>query len=274
MKITIGKCVQVLALLFAFNSLLLAQENASLIEFWDDREPDSKMSVDHQIWQSLLDAYIDDSHPSGIHRFDYENVSRSDRERLRAYLDHLQSYEPRQFNESEQKAYWVNLYNAATVSLVLQNISSIDSIRELRSGVFIPGPWKRKLVEVAGQNLSLDEIEHGILRPIFNDPRIHYGLNHASLGCPNLSNTAFTGDSVDDQLDAAAMQFIGHSRAVRIEAGQLFLSSIYDWYQSDFGGDLTEQLAHIARYVDSNSAAQLENFTSAEYSFNWLLNKP
>ena len=264
------------ALLAVCVSILVvpAFAQTELISFWDDREPGSKINVDHSQWQAILDRYLDDQHPSGINRFNYAGVNSADQQILNAYLTLLQSYEPRQFNAQEQMAYWINLYNAATVLLIVNADSSLDSIRELRSGVFTAGPWRRKILKVSGQELSLDDLEHGILRPIWKDNRIHYVLNCASLGCPNLQKTAFTGENVEALLEAAAIDYINHPRGVRIEGGRLFISSIYDWYGEDFGKGFAGIITHLVKYIEPEMGVNIQKFRKAEYSYDWTLNKP
>lgn len=257
-----------------FVAPVFAQAEAELIPFWDDREPDSKISVDHSQWQVLLNRYLDDLHPSGISRFNYAAVSTEDQRSLNAYLTFLQSYEPRQFNAQEQMAYWINLYNAATVLLIVAEDRSFDSIRNLRSGVFTPGPWQRKLLKVSGQGLSLDDVEHGILRPIWKDNRIHYALNCASLGCPNLQKAAFTAENVEALLELAATEYINHPRGIRIEGETLFISSIYDWYRKDFGAGFNDIIGHLTQYIEPEMAENIQKFSSAEYSYDWTLNRP
>lgn len=253
---------------------VFAQAKAQAISFWDDREPASKIKVDHSQWQVILDRYLDDQHPSGINRFNYAAVSSADQRRLNAYVIFLQSYEPRQFNAQEQMAYWINLYNAATVLLIVGEDRSPGSIRELRSGLFSAGPWRRKLLKVSDQELSLDDVEHGILRPIWKDNRIHYALNCASLSCPNLQKTAFTAENLEAHLELAAIEYINHPRGVRIENGTLFISSIYDWYREDFGKEFTDLIAHLVKYSEAEIAVNIQNFHKASYSYDWALNKP
>ena len=244
------------------------------ISFWDNREPDSKIKVDHSQWQAILDRYLDDQHPSGINRFNYTEVSSADQRSLNTYVTFLQSYEPRQFNALEQAAYWINLYNAATVLLIVGEDSSLGSIRELRSGLFSAGPWRRKFLNVSGQELSLDDVEHGILRPIWKDNRIHYALNCASLSCPNLQKTVFTAENLEALLELAAIEYINHPRGVRIKDGTLFISSIYDWYRDDFGKEFADLMAHLVKYSEPEMAVNIQKFRKAKYSYDWALNKP
>src|SRR5258708_8232131 len=105
---------------------------------------------------------------------------------------------------------------------------------DISPGLFARGPWDNSLIQVEGEALTLNYIEQRILRPIWNDPRIHYAVNCASVSCPNLQNRAFTGATVERMLDSAARAYINNRRGARIEGGQLIVSSIYDWYQEDF----------------------------------------
>lgn len=250
---------------------------AQSIPFWNDFEEDGVMNVNHAPWQALLDKYLDDQHPSGINRFDYEGVSDVDRQRLNDYIDYLQKLEPRQLNKAEQMAYWINLYNAKTVELVTEAYADgddISSIRQLRSGVFTPGPWERESMEIVMQELSLDDIEHGILRPHWNDRRIHYVLNCASLGCPNLLKTAFDGDNNEALMAKAEVEFLNHPRAVSIQDGELVLSSLFDWYSTDFAPNETELMAYLKANVDPQLAAQIDSASGPEFDYDWSLNKP
>jgi hypothetical protein len=116
----------------------------------------------------------------------------------------------------------------------------VRSIRDISLGgglvaTLSGGPWKAKVAKIQGIELSLDDIEHGILRPVFKDPRVHYAVNCASIGCPNLRTEAFTGAKLSQQLDSAAGDYVNSSRGVRFENGRGVVSSIYVWFEEDFG---------------------------------------
>ncbi|MDX1581321.1 MAG: DUF547 domain-containing protein, partial [Alphaproteobacteria bacterium] len=152
-------------------------------EYWKSHASEAAVSVDHAPWAELLEIYLHEG-LSGVHLFDYAGVSQADKAKLDTYVAYLQSLPATGLTRDQQFAYWVNLYNAVTVKLVIEAYP-VDSIRDVRpSGLFSPGPWKRKLITVEGRRLSLDNIEHNILRPIWRDPRIHYAVNCASIGCP------------------------------------------------------------------------------------------
>jgi len=224
----------------------------------------------------LLDNYLDDSHESGVNRFDYESVSAPHRALLVSYLESLQAIDPRDLNSSEQLAYWINLYNSNAVYVVLQGIEedNIDSIKDIWSNAVTPGPWDIEGLTIAGQKVSLNIIEHGILRPIWKDRRLHYALNCASIGCPSLLSTAFTADLVNELMDEAEEDFLGHSRAVSIDGEKLILSSLFDWYATDFAGNKEELLNYLQDYVDDDTFEGIESHTSVSYAYDWSLNKP
>jgi len=244
--------------------------------FWEVRNDQSQRVVDHSSWQVLLDNYLDDDHESGINRFDYDSVSAQNRAILVSYLDSLQAIDPRTLNANEQLAYWINLYNANTVYEVLQGVEDddIDSIKDIWSNAVTPGPWDKETLTIAGQKVSLNIIEHGILRPIWQDRRLHYALNCASIGCPSLLSTAFTAELADELMDEAEEDFLGHPRAVSAGGGKLVLSSLFDWYSSDFAGSPEELLAYLEEYVDDETLEGIEDHTSVSYTYDWNLNKP
>lgn len=266
-----------------FTALLLAATaaaanpfvpKADLWEFWTAHDEASTQQVDHAEWQALLDAYLVSDHPSGINRFAYGQVTAADRARLQGYLQALAAVDPRRLARAEQRAYWINLYNALTVNLVLEHYP-VKSIRKIHGGLFGLGPWGREITTVAGQDLSLNDVEHRILRPIWRDPRIHYAVNCASLGCPNLAARAYTAANTDQLLDAGARAYVNHPRGARLADGRLTLSSIYDWYQVDFGGDTAGVLAHLQRYARPELAAALAGFDGRiDYAYDWALNEP
>ena len=264
-----------LVVMSSFAMLVISSNvSAAKIEFWDARDEQSTQQVDHSKWQEILDIYLNDEHESGINRFDYASVSSDDSAKLDDYLDYLQSLSPRQLNAKEQFAYWVNLYNAKTVDYIIDGVQNddIESIKEIRSNFVIPGPWKRKDLKVEGKKLSLDNVEHGILRPIWNDRRIHYAVNCASIGCPNLSKTAFTSDNTEEQLEVAEEQFLSHSRAVQIVDGKLQLSSLFDWYGADFASNQSDFFDYIVDFVSLEVEEFIESDPKVSYYYDWNLN--
>jgi hypothetical protein len=178
-------------------------------------------------------------------------------------------------SRDEQLAYWLNLYNAATVDLILDNYP-VESIRDIGSGLLSRGPFDEKILRVEGEDISLNDIEHRIMRPIWQDPRIHYAVNCASIGCPDLHEEPFTASNWNRVFDAAAAEYINHPRGLRFEGNTLVLSSIYDWFVEDFGGNLAGVIDHVLPYLeDEQTADRLRGFDGrVRYEYDWSLNEP
>ncbi|MCJ8168557.1 DUF547 domain-containing protein [Atopomonas sediminilitoris] len=237
---------------------------------WQASQEQASLRVDHSLWQDVLNRYLDDQHASGINRFAYGQVHPQDVRQLDAYIRALTAIDPRQLSRAEQKAYWINLYNAVTVQLMLK-AWPVSSIRKLGAWYAL-GPWDDEVVVVAGQGLTLNDIEHRILRPIWQDARIHYAVNCASLGCPNLASQAFTAENTERLLEQAAREFINHPRGVQWQQGRWQLSSIYDWYSVDF----PDLAAHLAQYADASLQALLKQhpLSDVRYDYEWAVNAP
>ncbi|MGH8568072.1 MAG: DUF547 domain-containing protein [Gammaproteobacteria bacterium] len=251
-----------------------AAPKAELQPYWDRSDAANPATVDHSLWQGLLDGYLDTRHPSGVHRFAYGAVRSADGAVLRAYLTALQALDPRRYPRPEQEAYWINLYNALTVDLVLARYP-VKSIREIGGSWLAPGPWDDAVAKVAGRALSLNDIEHGILRPIWRDPRIHYAVNCASIGCPNLAGRAYTRENLEGLLEEGARDYVNHPRGAAWQDGELRASSIYDWYQEDFGGTAAGVLDHLLRYARPELAQHLPGHAGPiDYEYDWSLNEP
>ncbi len=124
-----------------------------------------------------------------------------------------------------------------------------------------------------GEALTLNDIEHRILRPVWRDPRIHYAVNCASLGCPNLQPVPFAPDTLDAQLDAAARAYVNHPRGVRRQGDDLVVSSIYHWFREDFGDSEQGVISHLLRFAAPQLAARLRRHRGGlEHDYDWTLN--
>lgn len=240
---------------------------------WDAADDSNTTIIDHQAWQTILDRYLASDHPSGVNRFDYASVSDADKALLNNYLDQLQALDPRQFARDVQMAYWINLYNALTIQVVL-DAYPVESITGISEDFVSFGPWDDVAAEVAGQALTLNDIEHRILRPIWQDNRIHYAVNCASIGCPNLSGTAFTAANLEQQLEAAAHAYVNHERGVQFDDGDLLVSSIYHWYKVDFGNTDESLIEHLKIYANNDLKQQLEQYDGPiDHAYDWNLNE-
>ena len=159
-------------------------------------------------------------------RVDYKTAAAQNAE-LTAYLGALAAADLTTLPPAEQKALLINAYNAYTLSLILKNMP-VKSIRDIDT------PWKTRAYKVGGHTVSLDDIEHGILRPYFGDERIHFAVNCASIGCPPLWEHAYSGKQLDKQLDQAARRTLSDPKHARVEGEKLLLTNILNWYGADF----------------------------------------
>jgi hypothetical protein len=224
--------------------------------------------INHDAWDKILASYASAA-DDGINRVDYKAIKTKAAAELKAYVKALEAVAITEYPKDEQFAYWVNLYNAATVQVITDNYP-LESIRDI--GLLGQGPWKDKILKVEGKSLSLDDIEHGILRPIWKDVRIHYAVNCASLGCPNLALKAYRADNLEPMLEEAARAYINHPRGFNRIDGQLIASNIFEWYQSDWGSE-EDVLAHALKYATGETAALLKEATAIDaYDYDWSLN--
>jgi len=238
---------------------------------WAAHNAAATQTIDHAAWDQFLFRYVR-TDPTGLNRVAYRKVTREDRAMLNNYIGMLERVRISDYNRREQFAYWVNLYNAVTIRTVLDEYP-VESIRDINDGFFSPGPWDRKLATVEGHPLSLNDIESRILRPLWDDPRAHYAINCASIGCPNLEGSAFRGAGLENRLDAAARRYINNARGVRIEDGELIVSSIFAWFRGDYGGSEATVLKHLKTYADADLKAALAGRTKIDgYEYDWGLN--
>lgn len=243
--------------------------------FWAANDPAGKVRVDHTPWDRFLKKYVVTNHSSGINRVRYADVSTEDRKGLDAYVQYLRQVEVTRLNRSEQKAYWINLYNALTMKVVLGRypVNSILDIK-ISPGLFSSGPWGAKLLVIQGQKVSLDDVEHRILRPLWKDNRVHYAVNCASLGCPNLQPEAYTPENTEALLEKGAREYVNHPRGVRLSGDRLLLSSIYDWFQEDFGGSEESVVRNLQMYAEPKLAEKLKGFNGKlSYDYDWRINE-
>lgn len=250
-----------------------AAPKAELWERWMAHDPASTAVIDHGWWDGFIETYVA-AGADGVNRLPYSKITAIDRAGLAAYIGRLARLRISAYRRDEQFAYWVNLYNALTVKVVLDHYP-VDSILDIgiSPGLFAFGPWGKKLVTVDGEDLSLDDIEHRILRPIWRDPRIHYAVNCAAIGCPNLARRAFTGENVEAMLTQAAGDYINHPRGAEVRDGRLYASSLYQWYRVDFGDSDAGVIQHLKRFANAELARRLETVSYIyDDDYDWALN--
>ena len=239
---------------------------------WLRHDAGSGLAVDHGVWSLFLARYVlvpED----GVARVRYGEVDDWTRGGLQAYIETLAATDPAALGRGEQMAYWINLYNALTVDLILRRYP-VSSIRDITDGFLSFGPWGMEIVRVDGEDLSLDDIEHGILRAVWRDPRIHYVVNCASIGCPNLAGAPYRGGGMDWMMTRAARLYVNHPRGAHVDpGGRLVVSGLYDWYDDDFGADEAAVVDHIRGYASEPLAGPIAGIDEiGDYAYDWALN--
>jgi hypothetical protein len=240
---------------------------------WQAHDPASILKIDHGDWDRWLKSSVR-TDEQGVNRIAFGRIKGQSRAVLDGYITRLSGLTISRYNRAEQMAYWINLYNALTVRLIRRHypVEKITGIN-ISPGLFSSGPWGAKIARVEGKRLSLDDIEHRILRPIWRDPRIHYVVNCAAVGCPNLAREAYTGDKIDSQLTRAARAYVNNWRGVSVQNGKLTVSKIYDWYRDDFGGSVMGVLAHLTKYAKPELVKKLRRLAEiSTYQYSWDLN--
>ena len=211
--------------------------------------------VDHSTFDKLLKAHVSST---GV--VDYAGF-KSDASKLDSYIATLNE-NPIQSNWSkdEQLAYWINAYNAHTIKLILDNYP-VKSIKDINGGK----PWDKQWIKLGGKTYSLNNIENDIIRPTFNEPRIHFAVNCAAESCPPLHNGAWTASNLESNLELSTKKFINNSKYNQISASGASISSIFDWYGGDFGD--------VKAFLNRYSNTKLDSSSKISYSdYNWNLN--
>ena len=226
--------------------------------------------LSHDAWGDILESYVTPG-PEGINRVDYDALKND--EEARAGLDkYIAQYGDLDFDtlsRDAQFAAWANLYNAVTVRYIVEAYPT-GTIKPWYSS----GPWKKVKVSADGREISLHGIEHDILREQWSDdPRLHYAVNCASYGCPNLKQTPWQAETLEADLEAAAHAYVNHPRGVTVLDNGLRISSIYDWYRDDFGGSEDAVIAHLLQYAEPALAEDIRaNPDIRDHEYDWSLN--
>lgn len=220
--------------------------------------------VDHAIYAQLLHRYVHNG------QVNYDGF-KQDESKLDRYLAVLEAVDPQDLEKNEQFAFYANAYNAWTIKAILSKYPQLSSVKEL--GIFNTGPWKKKIVRLNGQVLSLDDIEHDILRPRFKDPRVHFAINCAAYSCPPLRADPYVGSRLDAQLDEATRAFINNPDRNYLEGDTLYLSKIFKWFAEDFDRD---PVAYVLRYADGSFKSELSarrtSLRVKYLTYDWSLN--
>ena len=220
--------------------------------------------VDHSLYGELLIKHVENGFVdyAGLKKHEYK---------LNQYLALLEKTETSVLSRDEQFAFYINAYNAWTLKLILSGYPGVTSIKDL--GNLFKGPWKKKICRIDGDILTLDEIEHQILRPRFKDARVHFVVNCASKSCPPLMAEPYTGLTLNKQLDASAVGFINDSSFNRLEGTTLYVSKIFQWFEGDFKGGIVAFFLKYARgSLKETLETQKDRIEIRYLDYDWGLN--
>ena len=220
--------------------------------------------VDHSLYGELLKKYVRNG------KVDYAGF-KAEETKLDRYLKILENVDPARLSRYEQFAFYANAYNAWTIKLILSGYPGVTSIKDL--GSLIKSPWKKKIVHIDGEVISLDHVEHEILRPRYKDARVHFAINCAAKSCPPLQSEPFRGDSLNRQLDDATRSFINDPKSYRLEDNELYVSRIFKWFSEDFNDDV---IGFFLKYATADLIKELEaksDRINVKYlQYDWSLN--
>lgn len=227
---------------------------------------DSK-PMNHKQWTILLEKYVDMDEMIDYQGFEKDSIA------LNTYINEIRDNPPDEnvWSTEEQIAYWINAYNAFTVKLILIHYP-LKSIKDIGSAIQIPfinSPWDIKLIEINGEKLDLNNIEHSILRKKFHEPRIHFAINCASFSCPKLRREAYIAEKLNSQFDEQAIKFINDPERNDITDTHANISKIFQWFKGDFtkSGSLKE-------FINRYSEIKIEGDVTISYlNYNWSLNE-
>jgi hypothetical protein len=211
-------------------------------------------------WDALLQKYVDDHG-----RVEYARVK--DDARLDAVVAQVAAARPEQYsNRAAKMAFYLNAYNICVWKNVVSRLPGLKNVDAVKDSFFYATRFS-----IGGKEMNLADLESKLIRPTFQDPRVHFALNCASAGCPELPRHAFTAEGLDGQLDRETRKFVAEARNVALDGKRLTLSHIFDWYKDDFGGAPQKVIGWINRY--RAAGAQLPLDAKIEYvEYDWTLN--
>jgi hypothetical protein len=220
--------------------------------------------LDHGIYAELLSKHVRNG------RVDYAGF-KADEARLDQYLKLLEGIDPGQLPREEQFAFYINAYNAWTIKLILSAYPGVKSIKDL--GSLFQSPWTKEFVRILGRVVTLDHIEHDILRPRFKDPRVHFAINCASKSCPPLLAEPYRGRTLDAQLTRVTTDFLNRPANSRLEGDYLWVSSIFKWFAEDFNQDVIGfHLTYAQGDLKQKLQAGRDRIEVKYMDYDWSLN--
>ncbi len=249
----------ILALLISFRTATFSGAD------FEPAQPATASAISHEQWNVLLKKHVTKDGWVNYKGF------QADSTQLNTYLKLLSANHPdaATWSANERKAYWINAYNAFTVQLIIRNYPC-KSIKDLGGKIYkVNTPWDIRFIKIGAKTYDLNNIENSILRKEFDDPRIHFTVNCASVSCPPLRNEAYMADKLDQQLDEQGKAFVNDGFRNKITAGKVQISNIFKWYQGDFTKKGT-----LADFLNQYSNVKISKSMNIEYlDYDWNLNE-
>lgn len=256
-------------LLVASTAAMGAATHTELAPHWRAHSEDSDTRIDHSAFAAFLDNYvIERDHAANLVR--YAKVTQDAHDNLEAYIAQLAKVTLSDYSRDVQLAYWINLYNAALLDLVLNHypVKSVTAI-----GGQNTSPWAIPVVRIDGYPLTLNDIRQRILKPIWNAPLVGYGLSWAAMGGPELRAEPYSADGIFLQLRNSAERFINSPQGLTIKDSHLIVSRFFDWNRADFGDTTIALISQLREHAQPALSARLDIFDKiSRFKFNWQLN--
>ncbi|MGD1969245.1 MAG: DUF547 domain-containing protein, partial [Desulfobacterales bacterium] len=187
------------------------------------------------------------------------------------YLKMLESTDPEKLPRNEQYAYYINAYNAWTIKLILSGYPGVKSIKDF--GSILQSPWQKDWVRINGEVITLDHLEHNILRPRYKDPRVHFAINCSAVSCPPLRPEPYLAATLDQQMDDSTRSFINDANSYRLEGDTLYVSRIFKWFSEDFNEDaLGFYLQYAEGDLKEKLTRQKDRIKVKYLHYDWSLN--
>ena len=265
----LGVLASALTLLTLLSATVTADEHAG--KAWPDSQQVSMDQVDHAPFDQLLQKYVNDN---GMVAYKTWHANASDRKQLQDYLASLgRGSLTKPASADAQLAFWINAYNATTIEGIMR-VYPTSSIRKHTAKLVGYNIWKNLLLHVGDRQISLEDIENKVLRKM-GDPRIHFAIVCASIGCPRLLNHAYTADSVKQQLATNSQDFFSRSQNLQVSGNTLAVSKIMEWYGTDFAPTPQAQMKKLETYLPdaAKQVVNQGNFRVAYQEYNWDLNE-
>jgi len=230
----------------------------------------SAHAFDHQHtkWNKVLQSYTKKVDNQVL--VNYKEL-KSNAQTLNKYLktlENLNKEEFKSFSTKEKLSFWINAYNAYTLKIVIDHYP-VKSIKDIKSGWFSSGPWSKEFIPLFKDKISLDHIEHEIVRKQFNEPRIHFALNCASIGCPSLLQVPFTATKLEEQLNQSATHFLKNEDKNFEKGPTLHVSKIFKWYGEDFDS----QFGSFENYIIQTLNLPKKDYQIKYNNYDWNLNE-